>query len=82
MTPSDTPDSIQPTPDLETRAPTPILPHKRSYATLPPTSTTPATTRESSAGPSKLPVTRTKKGKARAVEDVDMLAHSLQQGAC
>ncbi|KIK32807.1 hypothetical protein CY34DRAFT_100723 [Suillus luteus UH-Slu-Lm8-n1] len=76
MTPSDTPDSIQPTPDLETRAPTPILPHKRSYATLPPTSTTPATTRESSAGPSKLPVTRTKKGKAHAVEDVDMLAHS------
>ncbi|KAG0693894.1 hypothetical protein DFH29DRAFT_881119 [Suillus ampliporus] len=61
MTPLDTPDSIQPTPDLETRAPTPILPHETPYTTLPPTSMTPATTRESSAGPSKLPVTHTKK---------------------
>ncbi|KAG1724072.1 hypothetical protein EDB19DRAFT_1834310 [Suillus lakei] len=61
MTPLDTPDSIQPTPDLETCTPTPILPHETSYATLPPTSMTPATTQELSAGPSKLPVTCTKK---------------------
>ncbi|KAG1753578.1 uncharacterized protein EDB91DRAFT_1242561 [Suillus paluster] len=76
MTPLDTPDSIQPMLDLDMCAPTPILPHERSYATLPPTSMTPATTQESSAGPSKLPVTCTKKGKARAVKDVDMLTHS------
>ncbi|KAG1890519.1 uncharacterized protein F5891DRAFT_1198141 [Suillus fuscotomentosus] len=76
MTPSETPDSIQPTPDLETCAPTPILTHETPYTTLPPASVTPAASRESSAGPSNLPVTRTKKGKARAVEDVDMLANS------
>ncbi|KAG1839960.1 hypothetical protein DFJ58DRAFT_733057 [Suillus subalutaceus] len=60
-------------------APTPSLPHEFPHATLPPPSVTPAATQEPSARPSNLPIARSKvnrKGKARASEDIDMLANS------